>query len=94
MASRFGARWTGFAALTVRWTTAGLPTIWMGELLPTDAFDHMDVGGRAMSGTIAEIEFVVRDGLDDFLHRALADSRFLHDLHFPHIWTHSGLQDY
>jgi hypothetical protein len=38
----------------------------MGELLPADAFDHMDVGGRAMSGTIAEIELVVGDGLYDF----------------------------
>ena len=37
-----------------------------------------------MSGTIAEIEWVVWDGLDDFLYRALADNRFLHDLHFPH----------
>ena len=55
----------------------------MGELLPADAFDHMDVGGRDISGTIAEIE-LVRDGIDDFLHRALADNRFLHNLHFPH----------
>jgi hypothetical protein len=36
---------------------------------------------------------VVRDGLDDFLHWTLADNCFLHNLHFPHIWTHSGLQD-
>jgi len=57
MASRFGARWTGFAALTVRWTTAGLPKIWMGELLPTDAL----------------IKFVVLDGRDNFLHWALIE---------------------
>ena len=57
MVSRFDARWTGFAALSVRWTTAGLPTTWMGELLPADAL----------------IELVVRDGIDDFLHRALVE---------------------
>jgi hypothetical protein len=36
-----------------------------------------------MSGTIAEIEFVIRDVLDSIGLRPLAHNRFLHDLHFP-----------
>ena len=57
MASRFGAKWTGFVALSERWTTAGLPTIWMGELLPADAL----------------IEFVVWDGLDSITQGSLVE---------------------
>ena len=53
----------------------------MCELLPADALDHKDVGGRAMSGTIAEIELIVWDGLDDFLYRALVE------IPLPFGWT-------
>ena len=51
----------------------------MGELLPADAFDHMDVGGRAMSGTIAKIELVLGDGLNDLFKRTLVAIRLLAD---------------
>ena len=37
-----------------------------------------------MSGTIAEVKFVIRDGLDNIGQGHLADNRFLHNLHFPH----------
>jgi len=49
MASLFGARWTGFAALSVCWTAAGLLPRSGGELLPAYAL----------------IELVLGDGLND-----------------------------
>jgi hypothetical protein len=63
-----------FAAVVVHWTIEVHLTTWLGELLPADTLDHRDVGGRTMSGTSAEIELVVRDGLDGFLHGTLVKS--------------------
>ena len=44
-----------FAAVGVHWTTEVHLATWLGELLPADTLDHRDVGGRAMSGTLAEV---------------------------------------